>query len=237
MEFLSYLFNEVLYRPLFNSLIFLYNQIPGHDFGLAIIILTILIKLILFPVSQKAIKSQKETQAIQPKIKEIQEKYKNDREKQGRAMMELYKEHKVNPAAGCLPLIIQFLVLIAMFTVFRTGLDPEKLKSLYWFIERPETINHFFLGIVDLAKGSIIFGVLAGITQFIQSKMMMTNKPASGKNDFAGLMNKQMLYVFPVMTVFLGIKFPAGLALYWTLSNILTIIQQYFFLKKNGKQS
>jgi YidC/Oxa1 family membrane protein insertase len=236
MEFITYLFNEVLYRPLFNSLIFLYNQIPGHDFGLAIIILTVVIKLVLFPVSQKAIKSQKEMQAIQPKIKEVQEKYKNDREQQGRAMMQLYKEHKVNPAAGCLPLLIQFVVLIAMFSVFRTGLDPEKLNSLYSFIARPEAVNNLFLGLVDLAKGSILFGVLAGLTQFVQSKMMLS-KPVAGKNDFASMMNKQMLYVFPVLTVFLGAKFPAGLALYWTVSNILTIIQQYIILKKNGKQS
>jgi len=101
MGIISLLYNEILYRPLFNGLIFLYNIIPGHDFGVAIIILTVIVRAILYPFSQKMIKSQRELQLLQPKIKEIQQKYKDNKEKQSQALMELYKTHKVNPASGC----------------------------------------------------------------------------------------------------------------------------------------
>lgn len=245
MDTLTFLFNEILYRPLFNGLIFLYNIIPGRDFGIAIIGLTLIIRAILYPVSQKAIKSQKALQEIQPKIKEVQQKYKGDKEKQGRALMELYKTHKINPASGCLPILIQLPILIALFSVFRTGLDPEKLNGLYSFISHPGAINHMFLGLIDLSRANLILAFLAGLAQFVQSKMMTTAQPArTSSTDFASLMNKQMVYLFPILTVFIAAKLPAGLALYWLTITIFGIVQQYFILKgakslkeKNGEQS
>jgi len=103
MSFITGLFNTILYRPLLNFLVLLYKYVPGHDFGIAIILLTVIVKLLLYPLGSKAIKSQKNLAEIQPKIKEIQEKYKDDKEKQTRALMEFYKEAKVNPFSGCLP--------------------------------------------------------------------------------------------------------------------------------------
>jgi len=237
MSILTLLYNEILYRPLFNALIFLYNVIPGHDFGIAIIALTLGIRFILYPLSQKAIKSQKEVQDLQPKVKEIQQKYKNDKEKQGRALMELYKEHKVNPASGCLPLLAQFPILIALFSVFRTGLDPKKLDVLYGFISNPKTVNPMFLGLVDLSQKSIVLAILAGAAQFIQTKMMTPRTTPGSAQDFAGMMNKQMLYFFPVLTAFIAASLPAGLALYWVAMTIFGIAQQYFVLraKNNGQ--
>lgn len=233
MSTIGLIFNEILYRPLFNGLVFLYNILPWHDFGLAVIILTIFIRAVFYPLFQKSIKAQKEMADLQPKIKEIQEKYKNDKEKQARAMMDLYKEHKVNPMSGCLPLLIQFPILFAFFQVLRTGLDPEKLNGLYSFITNPGQMNPFFLGIADLSKPNAILAVLTGITQFVQGKMMAPkNIGASAKNDFSSAISSQMTYFMPVFIVLIALKLPAGLALYWTILNLMGIGQQYILIKR-----
>jgi len=236
MNILSLLFNEVIYRPLFNGLIFLYNVLPGHDFGIAIIVLTVIIRIILYPLNQKAIKSQKEMQLIQPKVKEVQQKYKNNKEEQGKALMDLYKEHKINPASGCLPILVQLPILWGLFSVLRAGLNPEKLTQLYSFVARREIINNTFLGILDLSQKSIILAILAGIAQFIQSKMLMPKTSASQSSDFSSVMNKQMVYFFPVFTVFIAASLPAGLGLYWVATTVFGIVQQYFVLKKKNGQ-
>jgi YidC/Oxa1 family membrane protein insertase len=176
-------------------------------------------------------KAQKEMALIQPKIREIQKKYKNDKEKQAQATMELYKEHQVNPFSGCLPLLIQLPILIAFFQVLRTGLDPSRLNDLYWFVKNPGLIDPMFLGLVDLAKHSVILAVLAGAAQFIQSKMTL---PAASSQkgqgaDFANLMSTQMTYFMPVLTIMIAWQLPAGLPLYWLVLTIFGIIQQYFF--------
>lgn len=234
MQLIITIFNEVLYRPLFNALIWLYNVIPFHDLGIAIIILTVIIRFLLYPLSQKAIRSQKAISELQPKIKEIQKKYKN-KEEQAREMMALYKKHKINPVAGCLPILIQFPILIALFRVFYTGLDPARLNGLYSFIEHPESLNFMFLGILDLSERSIILALLAGVLQFIQSKMIMPKKmPQSGKGmkigglDFSTLMGQQMTYMMPLITFFIALNFPAALPLYWTVITLFGIVQQYF---------
>ncbi len=230
------IFNVFLYKPLFNGLIFLYNILPGHDFGIAIIILTAIIRLFFYPLFQKQMKAQKEMTLLQPKIKDVQKKYQNDKEKQAQAVMELYKEYKVNPFSGCLPMLIQLPILIAFFQVLRTGLDPERLNGLYWFVENPGLIDPMFLGLIDLAKSSAPLAVLAGIAQFIQSKMTLpaTNLQKGLRSDFAGLMSTQMIYFMPVLTVMIAWQLPAGLPLYWLVLTIFGIIQQYFMNKNNS---
>lgn len=226
---ISLIFNELLYRPIFNGLVFLYNIIPGHDLGIAIIVLTVLIRLALYPVFQKGIKSQKELAVLQPKIKELQKKYKNDKEKQARALMELYKEHKVNPMSGCLPMLIQLPILWAFFRVLITGLaDSAKLSLLYGFIGNPGVLNTMSMHLFDLTKPNYLLAFLAGATQFVQGKMLAPkSNPADGKDDFASAMNKQMIYMMPVIIFLAALKMPAGLPLYWTTLNIFGIIQQY----------
>lgn len=233
MSSISFIFNEILYRPLFNGLVFLYNNLPGHDFGIAIIILTILIRILFYPLFQKSIKAQKEMADLQPKIKEVQEKYKKDKEKQARAVMELYKEHKVNPLSGCLPILIQLPILYAFFQVLRTGLDPARLSGLYSFISNPGQLNPMFLGLVSLSKPNAVLAILTGITQFIQGKMVAPKNSANAsKSDFASAMSTQMVYFMPVFIAFIALKLPAGLALYWTVLNLFGIAQQYFTIKK-----
>ena len=227
-------FNLFLYNPLLNILLLLYRYLPGHDFGIAVIVLTILIRIILYPLGNQAIRSQKVLQELQPKLQEIQGKYKNDRENQAKATMELYKKEKVNPFSGCFPLIIQLPILIALYRVFWIGLQPEAQTFLYSFVPHPGQINPMFLGIINLSQPSPLLAVFAGIFQFIQSKMVSSPAitPHKKGSDFSGMMQKQMLYFFPVFTILILWRFPAALAIYWIVTTVFSILQQYLIFKK-----
>ena len=221
-------------------LVFLYNIIPGHDIGVAIIIMTVIIKLILLPLSRQSIKSQKALQDLQPQINEVKKKYEDNKQEQGRKMMDLYKQEKVNPFSSCLPLLIQLPFLWAVFIVFRDGLSGHSLGLVYSFIYRPEVINTVSLGFVNLAKPNYVLAVLAGLAQFWQAKMMITKRPEVRGNgakdeDMMAIMNKQMLYFMPALTVFIGLSFPGGLALYWLVTTILTALQQLYLFKQKEK--
>lgn len=234
-EFLSIAFNNFLYYPLFNALIILYNYLPGHDFGLAIILLTIFIRLIIYPISVKSIDSQKNLQKLQPKIQEIQKKYKDDKEKQAKETLELYKKEKINPFSGLFLAVVQIPVLIALYLVFWKGLKPEELNNLYSFVLNPININAVsFFGLLDLSKPNWIFAVLAGILQFFQTKQLLPKKEKKpeGAKDMSQIMQAQMLYIFPVLTVIILFNLPSAIGLYWIVSGIFSIIQQYFILKK-----
>jgi YidC/Oxa1 family membrane protein insertase len=240
------LFHTIIYQPLYNILILLYNIIPGKDFGISIILITILIRIALIPLYKKQIESQKKLQELQPKIKALQEKTKNDKEQQTKQLMELYKEHKTNPFSGCLPLIIQLIIFIAIYRVLinisSNGLQAD-LSQLYSFVADPGRINQFFISLVDLTKPSIVFAVLAAIAQYFQTKMLMKNQPqapknedADGKPDIAQMMSKQMLYLGPFLTLFIGIKFAAGLSLYWLAGTLFMLVQQ-IWMERKSKQS
>lgn len=229
------IFNIFLYYPLFNALIFIYNYLPGNDFGLAIIFLTIIIRFLIYPISIMAINSQRALQKLQPKLKEIQEKYKNDKEKQTRETLGLYKKEKINPFSGLFLAIVQIPILIALYKVFWNGLKPEEFINLYSFIPNPIRINPFFLNVIDLSKPNLLFAALAGITQFFQTKMLMPKQGGSQKNsnEISAIMQKQMIYFFPFLTIIILLKLPAALGLYWTISGAFSIIQQYFAFKND----
>lgn len=235
MAILSLLFHEILYRPLLNALIFLYNVIPGHDLGIAIIVLTLIIRFLLYPLSKKAIEAQRAVANLQPKIKEIQGKFKNDKQAQTKAVMEFYREHKINPFGGCLPLLIQLPILIALYRVFISGLAPENLGGLYSFVQNPGSINTAFLGIIDLsATHNIPLSILAGALQFIQSKMMLKESPKSKfKGEMSSMMNKQMTYFMPILMVYFAFVLPAALPLYWVVITLFAIFQQRLIIKKH----
>lgn len=230
MELLSAFFYTFLSRPLFNVLIWLYNAVPGRDLGVAIVILTVIIRLIFYPLSQKAIKSQKAMAEVQPKIKEIQKKYKDNKEEQAKALMNVYRQHKVNPMSGCLPILIQFPVLIALYHVFISGLNPQKLEMLYSFVQKPAALNLMFLGLVGLSEKSLILAVVAGVSQYFQAKTMPQIKSfgKSGSFDFTAVLNQQMIYFMPLLTVVIAWTLPAALSIYWIVNNIFSIIQQYY---------
>ncbi len=235
------LYNTILLKPIFNGLIALYN-LTG-DVGIAIVLLTLVVRLIILPITLKSLKSQKILQALQPKLNVLKDKYKNDKQGLAKATMELYKEEKVNPASSCLPLLVQLPIFIALYQALVQGLKNGGMEMLYGFVSKPETINVFAFGFLDLAKASIPIAILAGLSQFWQAKMLTPHKPQPsnipGSKDEAmlGMMNKQMLYVMPVMTVVIGWSLPGGLILYWLVTNLLTIAQQYVFLKPRVKNS
>jgi len=227
-------FNIILYQPLFNGVILLYNYIPGHDFGAAVVILTILIKLILYPLGAQGIRAQKALSELQPKIKEIQKKFQNDKQEQTKAILNLYRQEKINPLAGFLPLLVQLPILIGLFQVFWRGFGQEQLRFLYGFVSHPGQINTVSLGIIDLAEASVALALLTGLMQFVQTKMV-SPKQGSGKkggSDFSSMMQKQMLYFFPVFTVFILWRLPSAIALYWLTTTLFTIGQQYIILRK-----
>lgn len=232
---MSAIFHEILYRPLLNALIFLYNSLPGHDFGIAIIVLTLLIRFVLYPLNQKFIRSQKVISAIQPKIRELQAKYKNDKQHQAQELLALYRAHKINPLTGFLAIIIQIPILLALFKVLRAGFDPNILEHLYTFVERPEVINSMFLGIINLSKSSALLAILAGGTQFIHSKMLQPKDKAVQRKSIASMMGKQMTYTMPLIIILIAWRLPAGIALYWTANTIFAILQQFFSNKKFKK--
>jgi len=235
MNFLSIVFNEVLYRPIFNALVLLYQYLPGQDFGIAIIVLTCIVRLLLYPSTVKSIRSQKALQELQPKIKEIQNKFKKNKEEQAKAMMKLYKEKKINPLSGCLPLLAQLPMLIALFLVLRNlaGNSGSIDSSLFYsFVSHPGEINPMFLGILNLTTPSSILAVFAGIFQFIQTKMISAKTNVSGKSgDFSQMMQKQMLYFFPILTFLILLKLPSAIGLYWMTTTLFAIGQQYLTFK------
>ncbi|HPN54677.1 MAG TPA: YidC/Oxa1 family membrane protein insertase [Candidatus Moranbacteria bacterium] len=236
-------FHVTIYQPLYNILVFLYNVVPGKDFGVSIILLTIFLRIALIPIYKKQLESQKKIQELQPKIKELQEKVK-DKEQQTRQMMELYKEHKTNPFSGCFPLVVQMVILITIYQVLlkisgNGGSLNIDASELYSFVANPGTINPYFLSVVDLTKPNMFIAVLAAIAQYFQTKMMMKNQPQpekkndNGKPDLTQMMSKQMMYLGPLMLLIFGFKLQAGLPLYWLAGTIFMIFQQLHLEKKS----
>jgi len=240
---LSTLFHTVLFQPIFNIFVGLYNIVPGNDTGIVILIITILVRLLVYPLTSSSIKAQKSMQSVQPKMEEIKKKYKNDQQGQAAAMMKMYKENKVNPFSSCLPILIQLPILIALYMVLRKVLASDELaENLYSFVANPEIIKPIAFGFLELSKPNVVLALLAGGAQYLQAKNMLDRKaPANagaGAKDenMTAMMNKQMKYMMPVLTVVIGVSLPAGLTLYWFLSTALTWAQQLFLGRKDDEK-
>lgn len=260
--FMSF-FNTVLYEPLYNGLIFLTTTIPGADIGIAVVILTLIVKFLLFPLAHKGIKTQAKMRTLEPEIKEVKEKHGDDRQKQAQEMMELYKKHGISPFSGCLPILIQLPIIIALYWVFFKGLQVDAAivdsvahmagyiprealnqESLYTFISLPEQIKVTFLGFIDMTDKSVLLALIAGISQFYQMKLAMPGdgKPTlqstgSLKDDFAQNMRFQMRYVLPVFVAIIAYTISAAIALYWLTSNIFSICHELSVRRKAGELS
>jgi len=251
------MFNVLLNQPLLNILIFLHNFL-FNNLGLAIIVLTVIIRLILIPVTVPQMKSARRIQEINPELEKLKKKYKDDRQKLAQAQIELYKKYGINPASGCLPSILQFILLISLFQVFnqviRTGESLEAIKNqLYSFISPPSSLNFNFL-YLDLTKPDLIkisnfvqipglFVILSTVFQFLSSKLMSpavnkiekeAKKTEEKTDDMAVAMQKQMLYLFPIMTLFFGYTMPSGVILYWFTFSLFSFLQQ-IILNKSQK--
>lgn len=235
MQFLLTLYNEVLYRPLLNILFWFYHYIP--DMGVAIILLTLLIRFIFYPLGVKALKSQKQMTELQPKIKEIQEKHKNDKEAQTKALMEFYKNNNINLLSGCLPVLIQLPFLIALYQLFLNGINAAALTKLYSFIPQISQFNATFLGIVNLGQSNVVLAIIAGVTQFFQFKTIPQQPKNKGQLDLSQILGKQMTYIFPVLMLIICLNTPSAVALYLIITNIFSIVQQLIIYRNPSKNN
>jgi len=233
------IFFAVLYQPIYNALVFVYTLAPWGGLGLAIIVITILVKTAVLPLTYKSMKAQKELQEIQPKIAEIKEKFKDDKEGMAKELMGVYKVHNVNPFASCLPTIVQLVVFIALYQALAAGIHTVNGSILYAFVQNPGAMNPFFLGL-DLSKISIPLGLLSGVLQYFQAKQMVTRRPpkavqattAALDEDMTATMNKMMLYALPITMVVLGTTtLLGGVTLYIVVSTAFTYAMYAFFLK------
>jgi len=257
------LWHSLLYQPLVNALIFFY-QFLWQNLGLAIILLTVLLRLVLIPLTMPSMRAAQKIKILAPEIEKLKKKYGQDRQGLAKAQMELYRQHGANPAAGCLPQIIQLIILIALYQAFIHVLQPngdviQRLNEvLYPSLKLAEgAVIKTQFTYLDLAKPDTFrlagfpfplpgfFLILAALVQFLSSKMMQpavarsqkeAEKTESKTDDMATAMQSQMLYLFPLMTIFIGYSFPSGLILYWFVFSLSTAIQQYAISGWGGLQ-
>ncbi|MDK2949116.1 MAG: YidC/Oxa1 family rane protein insertase [Patescibacteria group bacterium] len=231
------IYNALLYQPMLNFLVLIY--VLTNNFGIAVILLTVLIKWLTNPLNKKAIESQKAMTEIQPRIKEIQKKYKDTPEKQAQEMIALYKEKNFNPFSSIFLLFIQIPIIIALFQIFKGGIavDPQ---FMYSFVHLPETINPYFLGI-DLSQPNIVLAVLAAIAQYFQAKTSVTKQKTDkeeGTKDkttqVTEMMQKQMVFILPIITLFVLFTLPSALGVYWLITTAMTVYQQKKILKESN---
>jgi len=239
MEFFITIYELFLLQPIFNALIWLTETVPGKDFGVAVILLTILIRLASYPLGAKAVRAQKKFAELQPKIKEVQEKFKDKREEQTKAMMALYKEAKINPFASLAPFIIQLPIFFVLYQIFARGLDTSRFHLLYSFVQAPEQLSTTFLGLVDLNEQSLPIALAAGVLQFVQLRQMQPakkdkkeKKDKKGKPDMSSAIQKQMMYVLPVVIVWIAATLPSAFGLYIATTTLFSMWQHWFIARK-----
>lgn len=233
-EFIGELFQVILYQPILNLLVWFY--VVTGSFGIAVIFLTVIIRTALLPLNAKMLKSQKELQEIQPLIVDLQKKYKDNKEKQAEEMMKIYREKNINPFASFWVLLIQLPIILALYQVIRnisTGTD----FVLYSFIQNPGAIDFMFFG-MDLAVPNLIFAAIVAIFQFFQIKTSQPKKKEDKKPKeddqmakMQNMMQKQMLFIFPIFTFFVLTQLPSALGVYWLVITLFTIIQQKIIFK------
>jgi len=247
------MWNTLIVDPMLNSLLWIYNLL-GHNFGLAIIAFTLLTRLLMYPLTRQQLQGAEGMQKLQqdPRWKKIQEKYKNDREKLAQEQMRLYKELGINPFASCLPTLIQFPIIIGLYTAVIKGLAhaPIELidlsRHIYPMFDTAQLIplqSHFLwmdlgrpesLHIPGIPFGIPTLAILVGITSFVQSKIMSPGTSGGGQQN--AMMGQMMSIYMPLFLFYLTLTFPSGLGLYFLTSNLATITQYAFMGKLDWKR-
>ncbi|OQY01642.1 MAG: membrane protein insertase YidC [Desulfobacteraceae bacterium 4572_130] len=216
---------DFLAKPCLIIMNLIYKFIPNY--GVAIIILTILIKLIFWPLGTKSYKSMNDMKRIQPLMMELREKYKHDKQKMNKEVMGLYKTYKVNPMGGCLPIIVQMPIFFALYRMLYQAIELRHTPFIGWIndLSAPDRLFHFNFAIpfMQAPYGVPVLTIIMGATMFLQQKM----SPSTGDPTQA-----KMMMLMPLFMTFIFINFPAGLVLYWLVNNILSIGQQYYIQKK-----
>ncbi len=226
------MYTTLIFNPLYNGLIGLIDLFPWMDAGIAVIVFTIIVRLILFPLSKKAIVTQVRMKEIQPEIDQLRETMKNDREGQAMKMMQLYKDKKISPFSSFLVILIQLPIIFALYSIFiKSGLPIVNQALLYSFVSVP-AINMHFLNLVDIGQKSIILALLAAVAQYLQLHYSLAATPLSTKKgtnpqqDMAQSLTRSMKYIFPVMIFLFSYNVSAVIALYWTVSSLFTLGQE-----------
>lgn len=244
---MNFIWHTFFFDPVYNSLVFFIDVVRGGDVGIAIICTVVLVKTVILPLSLKAIRTQLAMREIEPQLAKIKEDYKDKRELQAVKTMELFKEADVNPFSSIFLLLIQIPVVIALyFAVYSGGgvkLPMINTALLYSFIPTPETVNMIFLGFMDITLKSLPLAFVAGLTQFIHTHLSLPPHKARDpkaepnfKDDFARSMQLQMRYVMPILIFFVAYTISAAIALYFTVSNLMAIAQEYIVRHKGLKQ-
>lgn len=243
---MSYIFNTFFYDPLYNGLILLLSWLPTPDVGVAVILFTIIVKLILFPLSKQAVHTQMKLRQVEPELAKLRERNKDDKEKQAREMMAFYKNNGINPFSGFFLLLLQIPIIFALYFIFfKGGLPIVDTELLYSFVANAfstviEPINMHFLGFLDISRPQFILALLAGISQFAQvhysvPAYVKVEKPTF-KDDMMRSMNVQMRYVLPVFIFIISLNLSGAVALYWITSNLFTIGQELYMRKTIKKE-
>ncbi|KND51213.1 MAG: YidC/Oxa1 family membrane protein insertase [Parcubacteria bacterium C7867-001] len=233
-------FHQFLYVPIYNLLVFLVGIMPGGDIGLSVIVATLIVKIIIMPLSLAAVRTQKMMKIIEPKVKKIQEELKDDKEKQARELFAVYKKYKIKPLASFLTLLIQIPILISLYWVFSTEILPQAdLSLLYSFVHLPASASPLFLGLFPVAASSIALALIAGLSQLVQAYVAIPLPPAPSKDaaasmqaEFGRALALQARFIIPIL---IGVvAYTSGaIALYFITSNIVMLLQE--FIVRQGK--
>lgn len=243
------MFTTIFVQPLFNILFIFYGLLPGADFGVAVILLTILVRLLLWPLVTKQLHSQKTMQKLAPEVQRVRKEAAGDRQKETQMLMELYKERGTSPFAPIVPLLVQLPIFFALYIVFRDSVDPDKITALaYDFVEKipavqEAIVNHdsfspTLFGLIDLTQPSVVLALGAALAQFYQAKMMQPKHQPSGTGmevDVAKMMSG-MIYIFPVLTFIIGMTLPSALALFWMVTSLVAALQQHLVLRRDAEE-
>ena len=228
------IYHTLISYPLYNAFILLIDALPWLDAGMIIVVFTIIIKLLLYPLAKKSVRTQAIMRVAAPELEKLKEKYKDDKQKQTLETLALYKKYKLNPFAGILLLIIQLPILIALYRIFiLAGFSHINTAILYPFVPVPNPVSPIFLGIINVTQKSYIFALIAAVSQYFQAKLMLPTPPKkeskrSMGDDFTRNMSLQMKYAMPVIIFFIAYSTTTVVAIYWTVSNLFMIGQELY---------
>jgi YidC/Oxa1 family membrane protein insertase len=230
---MSGLFHAYIFVPIYNLLVYLIGVVPGGDIGVAVILATLIVKILLLPLSLSAARTQKAMKDIEPQLKEVRERYKDDKEQQAKEMFALYKKHQIRPFSSFLSLFIQLPIIFGLYFVFAKSLLPAIDPALlYSFVHVPLVVSEQFLGLIAILGHSFILAGIAALTQFIQAWYAIPVPPASAEvggspgEDLARAMTMQARYVLPFLIGFIAFN-SGALALYLITSNVVALAQEF----------
>ncbi len=233
-SWIALLFVTVIYNPLYNLMVWLISVVPSHEVGFAVLALTVIVRIILIPLSRRAIQSQVDMRKVAPEITKLRDKHKDDKQAESKAIFELYKERGIHPFSGFFLTIIQIFIVYPIYWICsRAGLPKIDAGALYSFVHVPSVVNMEFLSLINMSGHSIVLALLAGVSQFTYTRLAMgphgvkTATEASFSDDMARSMDTQARYVLPAIIAVIGYSIGAAAPLYWTTSNTFMIVQEY----------